>query len=270
MLTRVIANVSSNPLFDLHVAQLEADRMQRGVPLPPIGWLDDWLLLATSLDSLAQLLNIWDSCFGQANWKIKWSKTEILGNASAFTEFTWRNQRFTIRSTMKYLGCILSSDGSARSHVQSRVSLYFGAWGELCKQFQCHKYSLQVKNRIFVQILMPTLCHGFEAYALTGDDFALVRKAQNQIQRTFLCPNNSLELAERWRDLHSRLRDLRSQGKLADMVDMLETRIVAQTWDDGTCRLLNYRGTGWQRTFFPGKPKRRRGRPCITLLHVRS
>ena len=46
MLTRVITNVCATRDFASHAAQREADRIQRGVPLPPNGWLDEWLLLA--------------------------------------------------------------------------------------------------------------------------------------------------------------------------------------------------------------------------------
>ena len=135
LLSRVISQALQNLIFRAKFAKLEADDLQEGHTFEPMGWIDDWLLAANSLEDLADLLDIWEKAFSVANWQIQWTKTEVISNVDLHKSFAWEGHNVCIKSELTYLGCVLSSDGRAREHLEFRGSRFMGAWHVLQRQF---------------------------------------------------------------------------------------------------------------------------------------
>ena len=70
ILTRLLQQLKSHPMYSSSAASLESDSIQPGVTLHPLGWLDDWLFFASDLDSPGSLLSIWAGLCEKANWKL--------------------------------------------------------------------------------------------------------------------------------------------------------------------------------------------------------
>ena len=124
---------------------------------------------------------------------------------------------------------------------------------------------MKVKATLYKLVIEPTLLHGCVAYGMTRDDWLALEKTQNLIQRTFVkC--NLADVHDRWVYIHSKLKTLRSRGDLSDSVLTLKKAFVKATFSKATERILEYRNHEWQASTFPGKPRRRKGRPPNTLL----
>ena len=114
------------------------------------------------------------------------------------------------------------------------------------------------------------MSHCLASYALTCHDMSLVRKFQNEVQRSFIRSNFDLALNDRWRDLHHRLRELRGRNVLPDLVLKCTDKYRKQSFDRRTMAVLRYRDSTWATTHSRDKPRRRAGKPPLSLLELQE
>lgn len=269
LFSRLLADFREQQQYT-HVAALEGDSVQEGISSPLLGWLDDWLLFADNPESLDILTQAWATTCEKANLRIKWEKTEVLANTACYASVTLCSQSFVVVDSFKYLGCIVSANGSADKHIEFRGALYHAAWGELCRNCKASTYPLGVKAKLFETILLPILCHGLQDFAITNTNLAKVRTLQNQIQRSFVKIDFSLDINQRWRKAHWDLREMRRTKIIPDVEFYLSQRICNQTFDQKTKKVFAYRDETWQGTFARDKPRRAVGKPPRTLQQFRA
>ena len=70
--------------------------------------------------------------------------------------------------TFKYIGSVLSGDGSCEEEVKKRIQAGWLSWrrvfGVLCNR----KLSTRVKGRIYKSVVRPALMYGMEKVAATN------------------------------------------------------------------------------------------------------
>ena len=69
ILSRLLTAVRQSQQFS-SIAELEADTIQQGIPLPHLGWLDDWIFFPECPMHLDILVRLWASLCEKANWRI--------------------------------------------------------------------------------------------------------------------------------------------------------------------------------------------------------
>ena len=148
----------------------------------------------------------------------------------------------------------MTPTGSASEHLSHRSSLALAAWRILNEQFGFSKLSFRTRSRIYKTILSPILLHGCLAYPINVTDMRVIQKTQNIIQRTFVRIASGEQIHDRWLELHRRLHQHRSQGRLEDSVNRLQQMFVSAKFPPQVMKVLQYRSTVWHSKPQPGRP----------------
>ena len=131
---------------------------------------DDVSLVASSLEDLHTLLAAFEKITSQWGMRISADKTKWMATSSCTgdTAFSVADGAVKRVKDFKYLGSILSVDGSLDAELTQRMSAARHAWLSRRREVLLnHRISLPTRVRVFNTTVIPALTYGCEAWALT-------------------------------------------------------------------------------------------------------
>ena len=129
---------------------------------------DDIVLCREDKDELEVSLERWRKTFEKRGLKMSRNKTEYL-QAGGIEQGTVYIQGETVKKVdhFKYLGVVVSADGSCEEEVRRRVQAGWQSWrrasGVLCDS----KLSARLKGKIYKCVVRPAVLYGMETVAVT-------------------------------------------------------------------------------------------------------
>ena len=267
MFSYFLVKLRANETYQEHAFSLEGDQHQPALMVLDRGWIDDWLLFASSWTDMRRLLELWNTTLASFGWSINADKLEIMYVSCPHEPAEFQNKPINVTTEMKWLGCLLCHTGAATAHVHFRLSKATAAWQTLVRDFDLNKLRRSAQAKLYQSIIEATLLHGCDAFPLNVNDLRLLEKFQNQVQRCFV-KSSLQDVRERWIDLHSKLHKLRAEGKLPDTIKRYRLSLHKIRFSKATMALVNYRDRSWQQLRFIGKPRRRQGCPPTTLAEI--
>ena len=187
-------------------------------------------------------------------WEMKanWQKTRVMriGRKKDVCNFEVNGQEVEQVEVMKYIGVMISSDGSMNSEVEQRIgtaSKMIGAIGRtvLGRKELTKSTKVQVVNAIVI----PTLTYGCEAWTLQARHKGQIEAAQMRALRRI----EGVSRMDRMRNV-----DIRGRLKQEGVLDMVKKR--QQNWKQKVEEMSNNRVT---KKIYDGEitGRRPRGRP---------
>ena len=128
---------------------------------------DDIVLIAESREELQNRLEECRMCLEEYGLKVTREKTEYVEfNSDDGGDIMMQGHSVTKADSFKYLGSMVSQDGSIDKEVGSRVQAAWNNWrrtsGVLCDK----RISARVKGRVYKAVVRPALLYGAETWAL--------------------------------------------------------------------------------------------------------
>lgn len=165
----------------------------------------------------------------------------------------------------KYLGSIVTSDGSMNAELVTRIQALSSAYGRLRERvFDSHDITISTKLKVYVQCLLPLLTYGCETWTLYRHNINQLRTVQQRHLRKIL--------RIKWSDFVSNEEVLRRSG--AEDIEIILTRNrlrwfghVARMNDDRPVKSLMY-GELDKGSRSVGRPKLRYKDTCKSVLKL--
>ena len=204
-------------------------------------YADDLAIFSESLEGLEALYREVKKVASDWLLKINCSKTKIMHicrsdtNIQNGTTVSLDGDSFEAINSFKYLGSIISRDGSSRPNVEKRIMMGNTVFQRMKTFFRRKRASLHLRKRVFNTCVLSVLLYGSESWTLTPALYSKLESFQNQCLRDML--NLTWEDKISNKELHQRVpgytsiaslirrRRLRWFGKL---LNMEESRICKQ------------------------------------------
>jgi len=91
-----------------------------------------------------------------------------------------------------YLGQLVDAEGGQQKELRRRVSMTWSKLGKLGKYLQDHRFPLALKQKIFMQTVIPTLLYAAETWTTTKAMDSKIRSTQLSMERKITrCPTNA-------------------------------------------------------------------------------
>ena len=133
LLSRCLALLRSQPLYETLVVQFPKDNFQQEVTLKEIGWTDEWLIFSDAVEHMGAMLGLWREVLGTLGWEMNHAKTQFMCTATYPQPLVIEGFGIQPSTSLSWLGCILTESGSANEHVRHRVFLGRAAWSILLR-----------------------------------------------------------------------------------------------------------------------------------------
>ena len=179
---------------------------------------DDMVVMAESVEGLQSNLQVLSDVLSRWELKVNWRKTKMMRVARESEECEVKIREETIEQVdaMKYLGVMISSDGSMEKEVEARIgsaTQVIGGMSEIVLRRK--ELSRNTKLKVMNATMMPTLLYGCETWSLS-------KKLQSRIQATQI---NVLRRIEGLSKL-DRVRnvDIREKLRQEGVLDMVKSR----------------------------------------------
>ena len=184
--------------------------------------------------------------------KANWQKTSVMriGRKKDVWNVEVNGQEVEQVEVMKYLGVMISSDGSMDSEVEQRVGMASNMIGAIGRTVLGRKELTKgTKVRVVNVMVIPTLKYGCEAWTLQARHKGQIEAAQMRALRWI----EGLSRMDRVRNVDIRVR-LKEEGVL----DMMKKR--QQNWKQKVEEMSN---NGLTKKIYDGEVpgRRQRGRP---------
>ena len=130
---------------------------------------DDVVLCREDREELEASVERWRKVLEERGLKVSGQKTEYL-QAGGVEQGTVHIQGEKVKKVdhFKYLGTVVSADGSCEEEVRRRVQAGWKSWrrasGVLCER----KLSARLKGKMYKSIVRPAMLYGMETVAVTA------------------------------------------------------------------------------------------------------
>ena len=197
---------------------------------------DDCALVAHSESDLQSMLNRFAEASRLFGLQISLGKTEVLHQPAPKTapkapSINIEGETLANTNCFKYLGSIISSDGTLDKEIDARISKASQALGRLKhKILKQHNIRLQTKLKVYKAVVLPSLLYGCESWTL-------YRRQLNQLEKFHQRALRSI-LGIHWQDRITNLEVLERSNSTS-----IETLLIkAQLrWVGHVIRMEDYR-----------------------------
>jgi hypothetical protein len=164
--------------------------LPRGEKLRALLYADDVVLFAHSRDDIDAMLQAWDSIAMEYGLETSTDKTKVMyvsPDATPRAPITVRGKLIEEVDTFRYLGTILSRDGSMTKEIAARIRAADFAYMKYRNPvFTNRELSLRTKASIFRSSIGGALTYGAEAWVLTADERRQLAVKYNTLMRWVL------------------------------------------------------------------------------------
>ena len=215
---------------------------------------DDMVVMAESVEGLQSNLQVLSDVLNRWELKVNWRKTKMMRVARKSEECEVKIGEETIEQVdaMKYLGVMISSDGSMEKEVEARIGSAKQVIGGLSEIVLRRKeLSRNTKLKVMNATMMPTLLYGSETWSLSKKQQSRIQATQMNVLRRI----EGLSRLDRVRNV-----DIREKLRQEGVLDMVKSR--QERW---RVRMEEMSGERTTRKIFDGEMggKRPRGRPRL-------
>ena len=179
---------------------------------------DDMVVMAESVEGLPSNLQVLSDVLSRCELKVKWRKTKVMRVARKSEECEVKIGKEIIKQVdaMKYLGVMISSDGSMDKEVEARIgnaTRVIGGMNEMVlrKKEQSRSTKLKVVNAT----VMTKLMYGCETWSLSKRQQSKVQATQMNILRRI----EGVSRLDRVRNV-----DVREKLRQEGVLDMVKSR----------------------------------------------
>ena len=213
---------------------------------------DDLVMLAETEKALQHNLQELNERLDEWGMKANWQKTRVMrvGRKHEVCNVKVKGERVEQVKEMKYLGTMISSDGSMDSEVEQRIGMASRMVGAIGSTVLGRKELTKgTKLRVVNATVIPTLTYGCEAWALQARHKGRIQATQMRVLRWI----EGVSRLERIRNV-----DLRGRLRQEGVLDLVNRR--QQKWKQRLEEMSSSRVT---KIVYDGEVpgKRPRGRP---------
>ena len=136
-----------------------------GAKLCDLEYADDAVLFTHTEADLQTLLNRLEVNSKGLGSSINKSKTEIMHNQfSPIPRLTLENEEIKISEEFKYLGTIITNNGSLEKEFNTRIQRAHQTMGRLHKIWKSNRLSIHTKIRLYTCLVRSVLLYGYESW----------------------------------------------------------------------------------------------------------
>lgn len=95
-------------------------------------------------------------------------------------------QRLEEVRDFKYLGSLVSEDGSSTKDIKARIGIATSAMARLASVWKSNTINFLVKVRLYKSLVLSTLLYGCEIWTLTADAEREIQSFENKYYRMML------------------------------------------------------------------------------------
>ena len=141
-----------------------------GRTLSNLRFADDIDLMAGSNSELQSLTNRLVDRAGACGMEVSTEKSKVMVNSSspADANITMDGQQLETVDHFKYLGAILTSDGSCTAEIRARIASALAAMARLSRIWKSDM-SFQIKHKLYKSLVVSSLLYGCEAWTLHAE-----------------------------------------------------------------------------------------------------
>ena len=215
---------------------------------------DDMVVMAESTEGLQHNLQVISDVLSRWELKVNWRKTKVMRVArkSEVCEVKIGDEVIEQVDAMKYLGVMISSDGSMEKEVEARIgsaTRVIGGMNEIVLRRK--ELSRSTKLKVVNATMMPMLMYGCETWNLSKQQQSRVQATQMNVLRRI----EGVSRLDRVRNI-----DIREKLRQESVLDMVKSR--QERWKVRMEEMSMERTT---KKIFEGvmEGKRPRGRPRL-------
>lgn len=227
-------------------------------------YADDIAIFSDSPLGLQTLLTAYNDMAKRMGLSINIKKTETM-SIGPEEQFFIDDTPLKSVSQFKYLGSIVTSDGSVNAELITRIQALSSAYGRLRERvFDSHDITISTKLKVYVQCLLPLLTYGCETWTLYRHNINQLRTVQQRHLRKIL--------RIKWSDFVSNEEVLQRSGAEDIETILIKSRLrwlghVTRMDDDRPVKSLLY-GELDKGSRSVGRPKLRYKDICKSVLKL--
>ena len=218
---------------------------------------DDCALMAHKADDLQLMLNKFAEASKQFGLTISLGKTEVLvqpapGSDTPKPAIVIDDTELKTVDSFKYLGSVISSDGSLDSEIAARISKASQALGRLRNRvLNHHNVTLSTKLKVYNAVVLTSLLYGCEAWTVYQRHLKQLEKFHQRALRSIL--------GIKWQDKVTNVEVLERANSVSIEVTLLKSRL---RWSGHVIRMDDDRIPKQLLFGELAQGHRNRGRPC--------
>ena len=147
---------------------------------------DDMVMMAETEEALQHNVKAMNEALVRWGLKVNWKKSKVMRVARKREECQVRigDKQLEQVDTMKYLGVMISDDGSMQREVEARVGCASRVIGGLNQAIlERRELSKQTKLKVVNATVMPVLMYGCEAWAVRKEQKSKIQATQMNVLR---------------------------------------------------------------------------------------
>ena len=133
---------------------------------------DDIYLLAGNNAELQKLTNKLASASERYGMEVSSEKSKVMVNSidtNASADIVMNGQKLEEVDSFRYLGALITKDGSCRKDILARIAQAMAAMSKLDEIWKCNRLSFKTKLRLYRTLVIPILLYGCESWTLNAD-----------------------------------------------------------------------------------------------------
>lgn len=231
-----------------------------GRPLCNLRFADDIDLMAGNNTELQDLTNRLVKCAKVYGMEVSHEKSKILINSANHTtaEIYMNGQKLDEVTAFKYLGSILSKDGSSKKEINTRIGTSTAAMARLNRIWRRKNISFATKFKLYRSLVVSIFLYGCETWTLLAESERKIQAFENKCLRRLLGISYLEHKSNKY--VHDKIRDL--VGQQEHLLATVKRRKL--NWFGHTIRHDSLSKTILQGTV---EGSRRRGRPKKNWTH---
>ena len=191
---------------------------------------DDLMMMAESQEAVQHNMQELNDRLEEWEMKANWQKTRVMriGRKIDVCNVEVNGQEVEQMEVMKYLGVMISSDGSMDSEVEQRIGMASKMIGAIGRTVLGRKELTGTKVRVVNAMAIPTLTYGCEAWTLQARHKGQIEAAQMRALRRI----EGVSRMDRVRNV-----DIKGRLKQEGVLDMVKKR--QQNWKQKVEKMSN-------------------------------
>ena len=146
---------------------------------------DDIMLCREDRRQLQDVLEVWRNALEKRGLKVSRSKTEYMQAGGVDDSGELRLQGETVKKVeiFKYLGSVVSRDGSCEEEIRRRIQAGWLSWRKISGVLCDRKLSARVKGKMYKCVVRPAIMYGMETVAVTDKQVGKLEVAELKMVR---------------------------------------------------------------------------------------
>ena len=175
---------------------------------------DDVVLCREDKEELEVSLERWKKVFEERGLRVSRKKTEYL-QAGGVEQGTVFIQGETVKKVghFKYLGVVVSADGSCKEEVRRRMQAGWQSWRRVSEVLCDRKLSARLKGKIYKSAVRPAVLYGMETAELRMVRWALGVTLKDKVRSEYI-----------WGDGENQKNWEKAEGRETEMVRACEEK----------------------------------------------